>query len=130
MANVLTPMQEAILAEVISTPGTRFFGGGLRGGETRSLANLRDKGMISSDSYCSLADRDITPAGWSAFFGQNPRSFFKATVRGELVVFHDERPVAKCRTLRDAELVVAGLGKIEPKPLSETWPEIGVQPNV
>jgi hypothetical protein len=129
MAKVLTPMQEAILAQVLSSPGTHFFGGGLRGGETRSLASLRDKGMISSSSYSILTDADVMPAGWNAFFGQNPRSFFKATARGELVVFHDERPVAKCRTLRDAELIVAGLGRIEPKPLAKTWPEIGVQPN-
>lgn len=108
MPKTLTKLQELIVAKVLTISVTQFVW--VNGGETNSINNLRNRGLLEGDCYGSVQHRHLTDRIKTAFFTENDRTFMIGNFHGEgWLIFDDRQFITKVYNEDNARRVVAAL---------------------
>jgi hypothetical protein len=104
----LTKLQELIVAKLLTISATQYVW--VNGGETNSINNLRNRGLLQGDCYGSIQHRHLTERIKLAFFSENDRTFMIGNFHGEgWLIFDDRQFITKVYNEANARRVVAAL---------------------
>lgn len=108
MTKLLTPLQNRIIARVLSQPLTQSLY--LREGRVNSIKNMQAKGYIDPHAYTGLHHRHITDLGKQAFFKDNGDVFYVEDIYfPEWTVFEDGNVIARAKSEQAAQRIVGAL---------------------
>lgn len=108
MTKLLTPLQNRIVARVLSQPITQALY--LREGRVSSIKNMQAKGYIDPHAYTGLHYHHLTDLGKQAFFKDNGDVFYVQDLYDpSWIIFEDGEVAALAKSERSAQRIAGAL---------------------